>query len=182
MPKGVTIIELLIVLALVGLLASLAAPGFRDLTAARQVLADQYAVHGLINAARQAAIRLNQPVTLCPAHPTGCGPRDRWHAGMIVFADRNRNRQLDDDEVHVASHGPLHGRVRWRSFRNRSYLRFMPSGLTDWQNGHFLFCLRASQPELARMLIVNRAGRVYASNDADGDGIHENARGEPLDC
>ncbi|MEC8059925.1 MAG: GspH/FimT family protein [Pseudomonadota bacterium] len=90
-----------------------------------------------------------------------CGKRNQWQLGVLAFTDFNRNRRLDDNEHIVAQLPSFHtATIRWRSFRNRSYLRFTPEGLTDWQNGNFLFCDNQGAPELTRQITLNHAGRL----------------------
>ena len=73
-------------------------------------------------------------------------------------------------------------RFYWRSFRNRSYLMIRPSGLTDWQNGNFLYCPESGDPRLARQIVINAQARVRHARDSDGDGIVEDARGRAVVC
>ena len=177
-----TLIELLVVMTIVALLMGVAIPGFSGWVERRHTDADRVLLATTINGARTAAIHLNQPVVMCPGNMDGCGGRDRWHEGTVVFADPNGNRRLDRNETLIGGFATLTGTARWRSFRNRTYLRFMPNGLTDWQNGHFLLCPASPDPELDRQLVLNRAGRLYFSIDADGDGRHEDVQDNPLNC
>lgn len=180
---GLTIIELAVVLCIVSILLVLT---FRNLTAwvaITQLDKDRDNFAALIYTARAAAVHLNQHVILCPGSKSGCANRDTWHDGAIVFADQNRNRIFDEGEHLVSAINSFKSRVTWRSFRNRSYLRFLPRGVTDWQNGHFKFCSthESATPE-ARQLVLNAAGRLYFSHDEDGDGVHEDVQGRDLVC
>ena len=179
---GFSLIELLIAITLLSVLLIFAMPNTSKLVTRLQTEADQRRIAGMIYAARHAAIQFNGPVNLCPGTTTGCGSRDTWHKGVVAFVDSNLNRSIDHGEAVIAATPSLGSSVRWRSFRNRSYLRFLPSGATDWQNGHFLFCPTPPDPELARQLVLNAAGRVYYSRDADGDRVHEDVQGKPLQC
>ncbi len=179
---GFTLLELLVVMTIVAVLTTFAIPGFAGWVERRHTDADRALLATTIYGARTAAIHLNQPVVMCPGDDQGCGRRNSWHEGAVVFADPNRNGRLDRGETLVGGFGALNGTVQWRSFRNRSYLRFLPNGLTDWQNGHFLLCPTTDDPDLARQLVLNRAGRLYFSIDADGDGRHEDVQDNPLEC
>ena len=57
-----------------------------------------------------------------------------------------------------------------------------PSGLTDWQNGNFLYCPQGGDPRFARQIVINAQARVRHARDSDGDGIVEDARGRPVTC
>jgi type IV fimbrial biogenesis protein FimT len=184
MQRGLTLIELLVALSLAGILLSLAAPSFRDLLAAQRASAASNAIIGAVRLARAAAISHRRTVVLCPADGDRCGGHADWPAGAWIFGDGNGNGERDDGE-------PLYGALpafergaslRWRSFRNRSHLRFLPTGLTAWQNGHFHYCPASADERFARMIILNAAGRTRVAPDRDGDGVVEDARGEPLEC
>jgi len=184
-PFGFTVIELLVTLAVAGVLTGLAVPAFRGyLERSRSTVALNQMLGGL-QSARYAAISLRTAVTICPsADAARCGPRDTWHLGTLIFADRNRNgaRDANEDVLHwlpAFEHG---GRIYWRSFRNRSYLQFTATGMTDWQNGNFLYCPANRDARLAREVILNAQARPRKAYDTDGDGIVEDANGDPVRC
>ena len=183
--SGVTIVELLVALALAGILLGLAIPGYRDFVERNRSVAVLNQLIGALQTARHAAITLRTAVTLCPGTPTlGCGLRDSWQNGAIVFADRNANGQLDsgDDVLRSFPSLPAGTRVYWRSFRNRSYLQMNATGLTNWQNGNLLYCPANGDVRFARAVIINAQGRVRKAADRNGDGIVEDANGDPLTC
>lgn len=177
---------MLIVLVVLGFLVSMAGPSFQPLVKKYQQGSVVNQFQAQLNLARHTAITKGVPVTVCPRHVSEserCGKRNMWHQGTFMFEDINRNRKLDGEDATVLSSPALkRTRIAWRAFRNRSYLQFNPSGITDWQNGHFLFCPVDADPVLNRQLVLNYAGRIYISKDADGDGIHEDVRGKPLEC
>ena len=113
-----------------------------------------------------------------------CGRRSDWHQGGWIFADANSNARIDEGERVYGALPPLRkgSSLRWRSFRNRGYLRFRANGLTDWQNGHFQYCPPGGDPRHARQVILNAQGRARLAPDTDGDGIAEDADGRPLAC
>jgi type IV fimbrial biogenesis protein FimT len=73
-------------------------------------------------------------------------------------------------------------RLIWRSFRRRNFLQFRPEGYTNWQNGSFLYCPSNGDARYGKALIVNIQGRTAPSVDSDGDGVDEQANGDPLTC
>lgn len=181
-------IELLVALVIAAILMRYATAYLPDWLNQRRANTGLQGIHAALNTARHAAIRHASVVIVCPRRndrgaTPGCGARNTWHQGLLAYLDANRNRVYDaSDNVIASIPGPETGQITWRSFRNRSYLRFTPRGLTDWQNGHFLFCPENADPRLARQLVLNMAGRIYPSRDRDGDGIHEDAAGNPLRC
>lgn len=183
-PRGYTLIELLVTLSIAATLVHLALPGMAAFIANQRATAASNSVIGGIQYARTSAIIRQVPVTMCPAHLGECGRAHHWHQGGLIFADRNRNGRQDAGETLFGTLPAMEKgeTLRWRSFRNRSYLTFLPTGLTAWQNGHFQYCPADADPRFARQLILNASGRVRRARDTDADGIAEDASGLPLRC
>lgn len=181
--RGITLVELLVTLTVVSLLAGAGLPRLFEWLQKWRAEANVSEFLALIQTARTTAIVQNVNVTLCPGDQSGCRGRNTWHEGSTAFIDYNGNRRRDGRDTAIASLPAIRQmRIYWRAFRNRGYLRFTGTGLTDWQNGHFLFCPQPVDNRLARMVVLNYAGRTYRTRDRDRDGIHENVRGVPLSC
>lgn len=183
-PRGFTLTELLVTVAVAVLVLSFALPSFQGILAGNRSAAALNQMIGAVALGRSQAIVLRHTVTLCPARSLACLPRNHWHEGGMVFVDRNRDGQRQAGETVLRALPPLRQgeRIYWRSFRNRGYLQFQPRGYTQWQNGSFLYCPEDNVAANARMAIVNAQGRVRVARDADADGIPEDARGRPLRC
>jgi type IV fimbrial biogenesis protein FimT len=182
---GVTIPEMLVTLAIVGVMSGFALPAFQGFVQQNRATAALNQLLGALQSARHSAITLRTSVTLCPsAVETACGARDSWHEGTLMFADRNANGRRDANEQVLRWLPGFEGgaRIYWRSFRNRSYLQIKPSGLTDWQNGNLLYCPADRDPHHAREVILNAQARPRVAQDSDHDGIAEDADGQPLRC
>ena len=182
--SGFSLTELMVTLAAAGLLMGIAVPEFTAMAAEQRASARINAVAGAIQTARHLAIAHNTTVTLCPGQGPVCGHRDHWHEGMLIFADRDGDRRVDDGEFVGARLPKLSAgeTITWRSFGNRTFLRFRGTGLTDWQPGNFQYCPADRDPRFSRQLILNAQGRVRHAVDGDGDGIREDAQGRPLTC
>ena len=182
---GLTLFELLVALAIVGVMTGLALPAFQGFVERNRATAAVNSMLGAIQSARYAAVMLRSAVTVCPAaSDAACSPRDTWHLGTLIFADRNANGRRDTNEQVLRRLPPLDAgaRIYWRSFRNRSYLQLSATGLTDWQNGHLLYCPPDGDPRFAREVIINAQARARVAPDSNHDGIAEDANGQPLRC
>jgi len=181
---GLTLVELLVTLVIAALLMGLALPAFLELTAASRSTAALNQLIGSVHLARSSAVTHHATVTLCPGAGRSCFGRDQWHRGALLFLDRDGDGRVDDDEPVLRRLPPVDGggRIYWRSFRNRTYLRFVPRGYTQWQNGSFLYCPAGGEARRARMIILNAQGRVRAARDGNGDGVVEDASGRPVSC
>ena len=179
-----TLIELLVTLAVAAILMSAALVSASHWIEQGRASAAINQMLGAVQFTRHAAVTYRTTATLCPADGLKCGRRNDWHNGALMFLDRNVNGRVDGEDVVLRQLPRLRSgaRIYWRSFRNRSYLSIKPSGLTDWQNGHLLYCPPSRDPLYAREVIINAQARVRHARDTDGDGIVEDARGRPVSC
>lgn len=95
---GVTLIELMTVLVVLGILASMAAPSFLDMLQRNRVATRINAFVGDLQFARSEAIRQGIPVTVCASSDgRSCIGRATWNTGWIIFADPDSNGTRDED-------------------------------------------------------------------------------------
>src|SRR5580765_3858290 len=156
-PHGHTLIEMLVALAIVGVVAGWALPGFRELALnaarAQQVNAFLQAIY----LARSEAIKRNAVVSLCPS-PDGevCASGNDWHGGWIVFANLDR----DSPAVRDAGEVLLRAYPSWTDGRidaNRTTLSFRAFGQSG-VTATVTFCdVRGSRS--ARAVIISQTGR-----------------------
>ena len=182
--RGTTLIELLATLAIAGVLLTWGGVEAGRFGAAFRADAAVAQMQGAVRFARHAAVAHRGTVTLCPGAADRCGRRNDWHRGALVFLDVNGDGRRAPDEPLLRRLPRLADgeRFYWRAFRNRTSLSMLSTGLTDWQNGSFLYCPPDGDPRHARQLILNAQGRVRHARDTDGDGIREDAAGRPLAC
>ena len=108
--QGFTLIELMLVLAVVAIVITTAAPAMKKLIHANRIHSESSRLMSAINLARSEAIRRNSPVSLCPSsvvltgQPTCAGI---YSDGWMVFANLDRDRVVDEgvDEVIAAFEG-----------------------------------------------------------------------------
>lgn len=88
--RGFTFIELLIVIAIAGILAALAAPSFSSFLKREKILAVSDELVSAIQVVRSAAIRSGVPVILCASGDgNSCG--GQWSDGWFAFKDDDRD-------------------------------------------------------------------------------------------
>jgi type IV fimbrial biogenesis protein FimT len=98
--KGMTLLELMLGLTIMGILVALAVPSFTNYTGnARKVAATNDLVTALTTA-RSEALRRSALVRACSsADQATCTGANDWATGWIIFADPNNNGIVDANEL-----------------------------------------------------------------------------------
>ncbi len=118
LSRGFTLIEMVMVMVIVAVLASLATPAFRDMLVKRTVQAAAMSLVEDMRFARSEALRRSTTVTICnlAANSTsacvGAGTTPNWANGWLVFVDNSggvANGTVDSGEEIVRVQQPLDG-------------------------------------------------------------------------
>jgi type IV fimbrial biogenesis protein FimT len=181
--SGFTLIELLVVIALSSILLGLGLPAFDTMIERNRATTVVNWLVGSIVFSRNSALLRHTMVTLCPSTDGAtCG--GAWQDGSIAFTDHNADRQINGRDILLKRFiSPTQGgNIRWRSFRNRRYLQMTSSGMTNYQNGNFVYCSEDRNPRFSRQIVINIPGRPRVTHDRDSDGLIEDRYGRPLRC
>jgi len=105
---GFTLLEALVVIGLLGLLVSLAAPAMSALRQQHRLQAQAEGLFDSLVLARSEALRRQQRVTLCArATDSSCDANGAWPQGWLVFVDSNDNAQRDAGEMLIEVHAAV---------------------------------------------------------------------------
>ncbi|RRJ82286.1 GspH/FimT family pseudopilin [Aestuariirhabdus litorea] len=162
--KGFTIMELMIAVAIAGVLVSLAMPTFRDSIKRNRVAMAQDELFSALIFARSEAVNRSLPVSLCvSANQTSCsggaGVVD-WSSGWIVFEDANANGTLDAGEQALRVRSALTGATL--SWSSGGSLVYNNQGFTS-VTGTFTLCDDDASLVYAKSVTVTNTGRVRRS-------------------
>lgn len=144
---GLSLIELLIALAVLALLIGLGAPSYRDWIASRQLANHAEYLAETLNVTRTEAIKRGMRVNLCKSRDSKqCDDTAAWEAGWIMFADENRDGQVENAESVIRVEGPARDQITvtgnrpvadYVSYTSFGYARMLNGAL---QMGTFVVC------------------------------------------
>ncbi|MET1254282.1 GspH/FimT family pseudopilin [Aliikangiella maris] len=180
--NGFTFIDLIFTLAILTLLFGFALPSFNQFIDRQKIATQVSQFKYLLQNARKQAILEKSKITVCPTDDQlKCN--NNWSDGFMAFIDLNENRQKDKSESMIYVQNLNHPQLslKFKAFGYRNSFQWHQTGITNHQNGTFLFCWK-NKPELARALIISKAGRMRHSQDSNQDGIQEDANDKNLHC
>lgn len=162
---GLTLIELMVVLAVAAILAGTAVPGMKGLILQQQQVSAVNSYLASFNLARSHAVSHAGQVIACPSRDGAtCTGGLSWEHGWLVYQDDNRNRQLDDGEPVLSVSGPLRPGLTATSSIGRPQLVYRADGSAAGSNLRLTLCDQRG-PDRARSVVVNNAGRPRTGPD-----------------
>ena len=106
--EGFTVIEMMIAVAVIAILVSIAAPTLRDVTLNARMNAQVSTLMVDLATARSEAIHRSARVVICTSsNGTGC-TGTQWEQGWMVFVDRNHDGSVNADEPILKVSPALH--------------------------------------------------------------------------
>ncbi|MEM8983558.1 MAG: GspH/FimT family pseudopilin [Pseudomonadota bacterium] len=162
---GLTVIEIIIGLALVGALTVIAVPGLAAWQATLRVRTEINALHHAFHVARRASITGNVDVVVCPSTDgQQCRGDGDWSSGWLVYVESSGSAppQRDHGERRLLA---FRGSTSLRSVANRRYF-VVRTRRYRATNGTFVICDRLGRGQ-ARALIVSYTGRPRARPAAE---------------
>ncbi len=170
--RGFTLLELMITLAVGGLLLSMAVPALQSFTNNSKRAGAVNDFVSSMHLARNTAITANSRVTICASsNATNC-QAVTWDQGWIVFIDPNSNQSVDIGETILSVSNGL-DRVSLQSAQFGTYMMYRPNGRAmnasiSGNFGQFMVC-DSRGAEHAKVVIVELSGRPRLSDyQADG--------------
>ena len=147
---GFTLIEMMIVVALLSILLTMAVPAFQSIVANSRATAVTNDLVGALQVARSEALKQRLPITVCRgnAAATACNNGTDWSAGWLV---RSPDRVLQVWSPSAAT-------VTIASAVNDSVI-FVATGASGAAN----FCIEAGESE--RQVNVSATGRVSSNRE-----------------
>ena len=162
--RAFTLIELLMVMAIVAVLMALAAPSYGRLIGRSHVRTASSELAVSLNEARFAAAMRRAHVVACPSEDRShCDRTTQWHHGWILFEDSNRDRDHSADEPVIGVSQAQRPGIAIVSTIGRMQIDYQPDGSAGGSNLTLTACDRMADAGAATSLIINNAGRVRSA-------------------
>lgn len=157
--KGITLVEMIIVLAIVAVLSTTVAPAFREMMIRQTLISSSNQAIMMLYSARVHAME-HGSVLICDKS-TMCSQFHQADTIVIVAANQVDNASGGPSEILHTWHLPKGMTMDWRSFRNRPWLEYRADATSYFQNGSLLLCYHGQ----ARRVIITRIGRPRIDPD-----------------
>jgi type IV fimbrial biogenesis protein FimT len=169
---GLTVIELLVVVAIVAILASLATPSFTNSLLRNRATAEVNQLAGDLQFARAEAIKEGQTVTICTSsNGTTCQMSTNWNGGWIIFSDANGNQKVDTGETILRAQKKWLSADTFAADHSISAITFSSDGLALNLPGAVTVTLHTTPQESysTQCLILNVIGHLQIQNSGTGN-------------
>lgn len=171
--RGITLLELMITIAIVAVLGSLAAPGLNALLYDARITA---AVNGLLHdlfLARSESLKRGEVISVCKSQDgrTCANAVPDWHVGWMVFVNHDRDeppQRGNEEPILTVSQGWPGGTIS----SNRTAYSFRPF-VQGVVNGTLVFCDPRGSSS-ARAIVISHTGRPRVSR--------RDSSNKPLQC
>jgi type IV fimbrial biogenesis protein FimT len=153
--KGYSLFEMLITIALVGILCLAGIPSWQYFMQENQMSAQVRTFITALNFARSEAVKQSEKIIFCPSeNQHSCG--GFWEQGQIVLSK--------DNVLRAYPALPPNVKLIWKSSLGRNdHLEFVPSGFTNGQKGSFIFC--PPNPRYAKRIVIEQSGRMRITEE-----------------
>lgn len=159
--SGFTLIELMMTLAVAGVLMSIAIPNYRTFILNSRISAQANAFMAAIGMARSEAIKRATRVSICKsANNTTCTTSGDWAQGWIIFTDGSTVGTKDGTDVIIQVRGPLAGTNTF--IGNTNVVDFIAYGASGFGTtpGTVSLCPPSPAAVVGRDIVISNTGRA----------------------
>lgn len=132
--KGFTLVELMVVLALLAITMAFAVPNFIEMIANNRISSSTSDFIGALQLAKAESTARVTPVTICKKNSasTACVTGGDWEQGWIVFTDADASGSVDPGDTVLHAHEALNPRITFKGTAGvTDFITYTPSGTTS---------------------------------------------------
>jgi len=171
---GFTLIELMMVIAVIAVLSSIGFPYMRDMILANRIRSQATEITGAMNLARAEAVKQKLPIGICiSSGGTSCTGTD-WAAGLLIWEDSDGDGSVDAGEriLRIVNGSQTNITINFLTNLNQpvsspTWFRadgtFMPATGNTGTEYAIRICDSSRTGESGRAVAIGASGRIGAS-------------------
>lgn len=159
--RAFTIVELIICIAMIAILVSIALPYFHDYRSKQEAKNIPIKLSQINRYARSQAAVFHQNIVICPSQDSLSCQANQWNKNMLVFIDKNKNRQVDVDEqiLHIDALNLKYGNLSWRGTLSLPSVTYQAhTALPIGSNGSFYYC--STHLSSQQRIVLSKMGHI----------------------
>ena len=183
--NGFSLVQLIMVLAMIAILTSVAAPNFYRFYAQHKATAGINDLLSQLRYARAQALGNGRHVSICAIGANNqCG--SDWSKGLLLFYDDNADGKMASsaDLIRAFPRNDKKASLTLNAGLKANYINYTPKGTSTrkYSQGNLVYCTRVGQTEFGRSIIYSASGRAYLGQDENNNGIVENGNEQDIEC
>lgn len=175
-----TMVELLVGIAIIGILAVISFPSLSRFTIGLRVDSEVSELHRLILMARNTAVTTGNKTIICPIVSDECS--NKWNKEISLIEDVDGSGDLSKNDVILRVKAKINTGDQL-TFSSNSALIYSPSGnlFNNTSNLTFSYCPKNYNDE-SKGVVISILGRPYITQDFNNDGFDEDRDENKIEC
>lgn len=159
--RAFTIVELIICIAIIAIVASIALPYFHEYRSKQEAKNIPIKLSQINRYARSQAAVFHQNIVICPSQDSLSCQANQWNKNMLVFIDKNKNRQVDTGEqiLQIDVLNLKYGNLSWRGTLSLPSVTYQAhTALPIGSNGSFYYC--STHLSSQQRIVLSKMGHI----------------------